>query len=82
MWISSRSLLAPSEMEDHIHSIPFDPLSKEIPVLIPVFIEPLSGYTYRDTSFIPLHYYYNQIKNLFTELEAIVPSNFNSTSRF
>ena len=69
-------------MEDHIHSIPFDPLSKEIIVLIPVFIEPLVGYTYIDTSFIHPHYYYKQIKNPVAELEALHPTDFNINYRF
>ena len=76
------SLLNPSEIENFNNSIPFDPLSPEITYMIPVFIEPLSAYTYCDIYFNPPYSYNRQTKDLLAEFQALTPSNINNLCKF
>ena len=75
------SLLDPSEIEDYINSIPFDPLSEEVSSLIPTILEHSTGYSYRDTHLNHPHHYNPQTMDLFVEFELITRSNFNNPYR-
>ena len=50
--------------------------------MIPTILEYLKGYSYRDSYFIPPHYYYNQIKDLVAQFEALHPTNFHTNYTF
>ena len=79
---AANQLFNPSEIEDCINVIPFDPLSKQVTSIIPTILEHLKGYAYRDTYLNPQPYHKNQTIDLVAELEAIKPSNFNNTYNF
>ena len=72
----------PSEIEDCINGIPFDPSDAEISTLIPTILKHFEGYAYRDTYLNPPKYHEAQTMDIVAKLRAIKPEAYTNTYDF